>query len=125
MKKTSTSLVWFPTRSSSAALYPSLQAGAQRSHDNVFDLSERQRSACSALDPHRMRVEFADIWADYLRKHYGRAETVAYMFGVTFQTACNWLSGVSRPTGDKVMLEFASHPDRFLTHALNHMDRAA
>ena len=30
-----------------------------------------------------MRVEFADIWADYLRKHYGRAETVAYMFGVT------------------------------------------
>jgi len=72
-----------------------------------------------------MRVEFADIWADYLRKHYGRAETVAYMFGVTFQTACNWLSGVSRPTGDKVMLEFASHPDRLLEHALKHMDRAA
>ncbi len=125
MKSTSVSFLTFPTRSSSAELYPSSQACAQRSHDNVFDLSVRQRRARLAFDPYRMRVEFAEIWADYLRKHYGRAETVAYMFGVTFQTACNWLSGVSRPTGDKVMLEFASHPDRLLEHALKHMDRAA
>lgn len=125
MTTSSNSILSFPAQLVDAQTRSSVPARAQKSHDNVFDLSERRGRALTALDPHRMRVEFAGIWADYLRKHYGQAETVAYMFGVTFQTACNWLSGVSRPTGDKVMLEFASHPDRLLDHALKHMDRAA
>tara|TARA_Y100001963_G_scaffold73574_2_gene102300 strand:- start:5550 stop:5927 length:378 start_codon:yes stop_codon:yes gene_type:complete len=125
MKLPSSSILSFPAQSPDVPPGPSAQPRTQNARDNVFDLAAHRGKARPAYDPHRMRVQFADIWADYLRCHYGRAETVAYMFGVTFQTACNWLSGVSRPTGDKVMLEFASHPDRLLAHALTHLDRAA
>ena len=56
------------------------------------------------FDPHRMRVDFPEMWARWLRVEFGTPERVAVAFGVTFQTACNWLAGVSRPTGDKVAL---------------------
>lgn len=58
----------------------------------------------NVFDPQRMRADFPDMWADWLRLEFGKPEAVALVFGVTFQTACNWLGGISRPTGDKVAL---------------------
>lgn len=70
-----------------------------------------------AVDPYRLRAEFPNFWSAYLRLHYRRAEVVAVAFDVTYQTGCNWLEGVSRPTGDKMLVEFLRHPDRLLAHA--------
>ena len=69
-----------------------------------------QMSLPKVLDPHRMRAEFPTHWANWLRAEFGSGEHVAVAFGVTFNTACNWLGGVSRPTGDKVALVMMS-PD--------------
>lgn len=66
--------------------------------------------AAGVLCPVRMRAEFPDIWARYLRANFGSAERVAVAFGVTFQCACNWLNGTSRPTGDKVALIALTDP---------------
>lgn len=63
-----------------------------------------------AFDPARMRADFPDIWARYLRANFGSAERVAVAFGVTFQCACNWLNGTSRPTGDKVAMVALTDP---------------
>lgn len=78
-----------------------------------------------AVDPYRLRAEFPEFWARYLRMHYGRAEVIAVAFDVTFQTGCNWLEGVSRPTGDKMLVEFLRHPERLLAHADTALELAA
>ncbi|MCZ4351551.1 hypothetical protein O4H61_03395 [Roseovarius aestuarii] len=59
-----------------------------------------------------------------MRAHYGRAELVAVAFNVTFQTACNWLDGVTRPTGDKVLLEALRDGAQLLGYAEAHLARA-
>ena len=83
------------------------------SSGKIFHLPGRARRG---LDPYRMAAHFPDLWAGYLAAHYRRAEDVAVVFDVTYRTACNWLSGVSRPTGDKVMLEAMEHPERLIAH---------
>ena len=37
------------------------------------------------------------------------------LFGVTFQTACNWHDGFSTPTGDKVLTAMRLWPEEFFT----------
>lgn len=77
------------------------------------------------FDPYKMRAEFPELWAGYLRAYYGRAEQIAVDFGVTYQTACNWLSGVCRPSGDKVLKEVLDHPARLREYVTAHRDDAA
>jgi len=72
-----------------------------------------------------MRARFPELWSGYLRTYYRRPEEIAVDFGVTYQTALNWLSGVSRPTGDKVLKEVMDHPARLQEYADMHRDDAA
>lgn len=52
-------------------------------------------------------------WADLVARRCGTRETCAAVFGVTFQTACNWFDGFSCPTGDKVMDAMDLWPEEF------------
>jgi hypothetical protein len=86
----------------------------QTSHPNPF--AGRGRSAAA----HR-RVSVAPItkvgavvfWADLVDRRCNSREHCAVVFGVTFQTACNWYDGFSCPTGDKVLLAIDLWPDEF------------
>lgn len=77
------------------------------------------------FDPYRMRREMPDLWAGYLGAHYGSPVRVVEAFGVTFQTACNWLEGAGRPTSDKVACDIVQFPGRFEAHLARHLGRAA
>lgn len=79
-----------------------------------------QKSLNRVFDPYRMRVEFPDLWAGYLRGHFRNPEAVAVAFDVTFQTACNWWNGTHRPSGDKVAIAALRDPDGFAEHMNNH-----
>lgn len=59
------------------------------------------------------RHQAAVFWADLMARRCGSREACAVMFGVTFQTACNWFDGFSVPTGDKVMMAQRAWPDEF------------
>lgn len=72
-----------------------------------------QKSFTKVLDPYRMRVEFPDLWAGYLRAHFPNPEAVSVAFGVTFQSACNWWNATHRPSGDKVALAALRDPEGF------------
>lgn len=72
-----------------------------------------QKSFTKVFDPDRMRFEFPDLWADYLRAHFRNPEAVSVAFGVTFQTACNWWNATHRPSGDKVALAALRDPEGF------------
>lgn len=61
-------------------------------------------SSSRTLDPRWMRAAFADVWAGWLAREFDSREEVAVAFRVTFQTACNWWDGTTRPSGDKVFL---------------------
>lgn len=52
-------------------------------------------------------------WADLVARRCGTREECAVIFGVTFQTACNWFDAFSCPTGDKVMQAQAMWPEEF------------
>lgn len=52
-------------------------------------------------------------WAALIRRRCASREDCAVLFGVTFQTACNWYDQFSCPTGDKVMLAQAMWPEEF------------
>jgi hypothetical protein len=43
-----------------------------------------------------------DRWIALITRHCGTREACAAMFGVTFQTACNWFDGVSAPSAAAV-----------------------
>lgn len=43
-----------------------------------------------------------DRWIALITRHCGSREACAAMFGVTFQTACNWFDGVSAPSAAAV-----------------------
>lgn len=86
----------------------------QMSHTKGFD---RRRSA-SAM----RRVSVAPVitkhaamvfWADLVSRRCASREECAVMFGVTFQTSCNWHDGFSCPTGDKVMIAMRLWPEEF------------
>lgn len=80
---------------------PVLTVVSSRDHDGP---GGGKKSLPNVLDPDRMRAEFPEMWSRWLRSEFRNAEHVAVAFGVTFQTACNWLGGTSRPTGDKVAM---------------------
>lgn len=84
------------------------------SHTKGFD---RRRSA-SAM----RRVSVAPVitkhaamvfWADLVSRRCASREECAVVFGVTFQTSCNWHDGFSCPTGDKVMIAMRLWPEEF------------
>ena len=52
-------------------------------------------------------------WARFLARVTGSREDCAAIFGVTFQTACNWYDGFSTPTGDKVLQAARDWPEAF------------
>lgn len=85
----------------------------QMSHTNILP-----KNICGGapFDPHRYRVLFPDLWAEFLRVNYRNSVEVAYNFNVTDQTALNWLNCISRPTGDKVALAAMSKPAEFAKH---------
>ncbi len=97
----------------------------QKSLDNTFEAVPVAVEAPRPMDPYLMRARFPELWSGYLRDFYRRPEHIAEEFGVTFQTACNWLGGVSRPTGDKVLKEIMDHPTRLREYAAAHKDDAA
>jgi hypothetical protein len=59
------------------------------------------------------RLAAMDWWADMVLRRCGSAERIAVVFGVTFQTGCNWLNRISCPTGDKVLMAVAMWPEEF------------
>jgi len=66
------------------------------------------------LDPHGMHRNFPDIWADYLQRYYGGSRgRIMEGFRVDDRTVRAWLTGVNKPSGDKVALAAARHPDFF------------
>lgn len=85
---------------------------SQMSHPKGFDLvvvgqgRGRRRPMITA---HAAKV----LWAGLMERRCGSREETAVLFGVTFQTACNWWDGMSCPTGDKVMIAVNLWPEEF------------
>lgn len=98
---------------------------SQMSFTNVLELKRQGVSPETGVDPYWLARNMPVIWADYLRQHYRRAETVAHVFGVTFQTARNWMEGVGKPTSDKLAFEDIANPGRFSAAVLEFKGRAA
>lgn len=81
-------------------------------------------SPSSLVDPRRRArplravspLEAAEAWARFVAETTGSREACAMTFGVTFQCACNWFDGVSRPYLDKVMLGARLFPAAFDRH---------
>lgn len=69
-----------------------------------------RRVADRAVLPRPRSLQVADVtraaaidrWIDLIARHCGSREACAAMFGVTFQTACNWFDGVSAPSAAAV-----------------------
>lgn len=59
------------------------------------------------------RSEATAFWAGLVARRCGSREATAAMFGVTFQTACNWWDEFSCPTGDKVLQAMRWWPEDF------------
>lgn len=100
-------MINFPGKSFRALVHGDTDAG-QMSHANRFD-----RPRIVAPDATISRNEAIHFWADLVVRRCGSREICAVMFGVTFQTACNWFDGFSVPTGDKVLQAIAWWPDEF------------
>ena len=83
-----------------------------------------QKSFTKVLDPDRMRFEFPDLFASYLRANFRNPEAVSDAFGVRFQTACNWWNATHRASGDKVALAASRDPQGF-ADAMQAMRKAA
>ena len=66
------------------------------------------------LDPHGMHRAFPEIWAQYLRDHYGDSRArIMLAFGVDDRTVRAWQSGLNMPSGHKVAIAAARHPEFF------------
>lgn len=59
------------------------------------------------------RDAFKVWWGDLVEARCGTREVAATLFGVTFQTACNWFDRDRCPMGDKVMLAVRMWPEAF------------
>lgn len=98
---------------------PSARPSGQMSHGNRFQPSggrgrglravRRVQGACGPVDVSAARV----AWSRFVARICGSREECAVVFGVTFQTACNWFDAFSTPTGDKVMQAARDWPDQF------------
>jgi hypothetical protein len=92
----------------------SARPSGQMSHTNAFEarrgrgrgLPARRRVTGAVVDAHSARA----AWAGFVAQVTGSREHCADVFGVTFQTACNWFDGFSTPTGDKVMQASRDYP---------------
>jgi hypothetical protein len=66
------------------------------------------------LDPYGMHREFPSIWSQYLKDHYGtRRGRIMEAFNVDDRTVRAWLAGLNAPSGSKVALAAARHPEFF------------
>jgi hypothetical protein len=72
-------------------------------------LAARRVSVAPVVTPHAAR----GFWAGLVARRCGTREEAAVVFGVTFQTACNWFDGFSTPTGDKVLMAVRLWPEEF------------
>ena len=98
---------------------PSARSAGQMSHANRFAPAggrgrsvrsmRRAQGAVGPLDVCAVRV----AWSRFVAVVCGSREECAVVFGVTFQTACNWFDGFSTPTGDKVMQASADFPEAY------------
>lgn len=85
--------------------------GAQRrAHGRVIPAPGAQ---ATGHEPDLYRAAFSDRWARLVRSCFRSRDRCARELGVTFQTACNWFDGASRPTGDKVALVALDYPEDF------------
>jgi hypothetical protein len=69
----------------------------------------RRVSVAPVITPHAAR----GFWAGLVARRCRSREEAAVVFGVTFQTACNWFDGFSTPTGDKVLMAVRLWPEDF------------
>lgn len=86
----------------------------QMSHARAVDrgregAAARRVTVAPVITPHAAR----GFWAGLLARRCGTREEAAVVFGVTFQTACNWFDGFSTPTGDKVLMAVRLWPEEF------------
>lgn len=65
------------------------------------------------ITPETMRDDAPQLWRDLIWRKCRTASAAAIRFGVTLQTACNWLEGTGVPMGDKVALAALWWPDDF------------
>lgn len=82
----------------------------QMSHANRV---EPVRHGRGRVAPLVTAFEAKVFWADLVRRRCGSREACAVMFGVTFQTACNWFDGFTVPTGDKMLTAQRRWPEDF------------
>jgi hypothetical protein len=68
-----------------------------------------RRVSGAIVDAHTARA----AWAAFVASVTASREDCAVVFGVTFQTACNWFDGFSTPTGDKVMQASRDYPEAY------------
>ena len=68
-----------------------------------------RRVSGAVVDAHSARA----AWAAFVASVTASREDCAVVFGVTFQTACNWFDGFSTPTGDKVMQASRDYPEAY------------
>ena len=81
------------------------RCAVQMSRANVFD--GRGRSARAARRAHNHahqtnRATFLRRWSLLMIASFSSREAVAVHFGVTFQTACNWVDALNAPYGHHV-----------------------
>ena len=91
----------------------------QMSRANGFPIGGRGRDATSR-NRARGRVmldvspdEAMVAWSRFVASVCRDREDCRAVFGVTFQTACNWYDAASRPQLDKVMKAYRAYPDAF------------
>ena len=63
--------------------------------------------------PRITRQTTKEFWADLMKRRAVTREDAADLFGVTFQTACNWFDGFVVPSGDKVLIAIDLWPEEF------------
>ena len=74
-----------------------------------------QIHCANGFDPLRWRVEFPDRWCAFIWATHRGPNSVALAYGVTLQTAINWMDRDNPlvPMGDKVALAAMGWPEAF------------
>jgi hypothetical protein len=65
------------------------------------------------LDPGQLRRDMPVRWGRFIRATMRDREVAAAVYGVTFQTACNWWDDAVVPLGDKVAIGAMGWPAEF------------
>ncbi len=71
------------------------------------------RPWANPFEPRALRLAFPERWGRFIRATQPSREVTAALFGVTFQTACNWWDDMGVPMGDKVAIAAVGWPDVF------------